>query len=313
MKSVVFNKYGDNDVVKIRDMAMPSPGAGDVLVKVRAASVNPVDWKMRSGQLRIITGYRFPKILGRECSGEVVECGSGVTKIKKGDHVIALPPVRSMGAFAEYVCAPEITTFGKSERIPFEQAASIPIAGLTALQALRDYGKIARDKKVLVNGASGGVGHFAIQIARIFGAKVTGVCSGANVGFVHDLGADNVIDYTKEDFTVDRERYDIIFDTVAKRPFGDCRRSLAVNGIYVSTLPSLSVILNQYLLRYFTGRKAFSIWVKPTASDMEWMQTNIETGRIRVVIDKTYPLDQAKEALAYSETGKARGKIVLKI
>lgn len=313
MKAVAFDKYGNNDVVAVRGMPMPSPGAGDVLVKVRAASIDPVDWKMRAGQLRIISGYKFPKVLGRECAGEVVETGSGVTKFKKGDQVIALPPVRSMGAFAEYACAPETTTFSKSGSISFEQAACIPIAGLTALQALRDKGQVSYGKKVLVNGASGGVGHFAVQIAKIFGAEVTGVCSEANIDFVKGLGADSVIDYTKEDFTRGCRQYDIIFDAVAKRSFGDSKKSLSPDGIYISTLPSVSVILHRYLIGFLSRKRAMTIWVRPVASDMAWMQSQIQAGRIRIVIDKSYSLDQAKEALAYSETGKARGKIVLKI
>ena len=313
MKAVVFNKYGNNDVVEVRDMPVPSPGTGEVLVKVRAASVNPVDWKMRAGQLRLITGYKFPKVLGRECAGEVVGTGSGVTRFKKGDQVILLPAVRSMGAFAEYACAPEATTFRKSESISFEHAACIPIAGLTALQALRDKGQVSYSKKVLVNGASGGVGHFAIQIAKIFGAEVTGVCSGANTELVKGIGADKVVDYTQEDFTKGRERYDIIFDAGAKRSFGDCRRVLAANGVYVSTLPSFSVLLNQYVTHAISTTKASTIMVKPIAADIEWVQNQIEAGRIKIIIDTTYSLEQAKQALAYSETGKARGKIVLKV
>ncbi len=313
MKAVVFNKYGSNEVVEIRDRPMPSPGPGEVLVRVLAASVNPVDWKMRSGMLRIMTGSAFPKILGRECAGEVVACGSGATRFKKGDPVIALPLVRSMGAFAEYVCVPERTTFAKSQKISFGQAACIPIAGVTALQALRDKGQVAYGKKVLVNGASGGVGHYAVQIARIFGAQVTGVCSAANSDFVKSLGADTVIDYTKQDFTRGDARYDIIFDAVAKRSFRECKKVLAPGGVYVSTLPSASVLVNQYLTGYFTSRRALVIMVHVDAGDMAWMQKEIEAGRIKIAVDKTYTLDQAKEALAYSETGRARGKIVLKI
>jgi NADPH:quinone reductase-like Zn-dependent oxidoreductase len=313
MKAVVFNKYGDNDVVEIKDMPVPSCGPEDVLVKVHAASVNPVDWKMRSGMLRIVTGRRFPKILGRESAGEVITTGNKMTKFKTGDQVVMLPAVRSMGAFAEYACAPEKTTFLKSRTISFEEAACIPIAGLTALQALRDKGRIMPGQKVLINGASGGVGHFAVQIAKIFGANVTGVCSGANRDFVKSLDADRVIDHTKEDFTKGRDRYDIIFDAAAKRSFGACKKILAERGRYVSTLPSPGVLVNRYLTGFLTQKKATDIWVKPNAADMEWMQDQIESGRIKIAIDKRYALVQAKEALAYSEIGKARGKIVLKI
>lgn len=313
MKAVVFHKYGGNEVVEIKDMPMPSAGPEEVLVKVHAASVNPVDWKMRSGQLRIVTGGRFPKILGRECCGEVIAIGSKVTKFKTGDQAVILPAVRSMGAFAEYACAPEKTTYLKSRKISFEEAACIPIAGLTALQALRDKGQISYGKKVLINGASGGVGHFAVQIAKIFGANVTGACSGANRDFVKSLGADTVTDHTKEDFTKGADRYDIIFDAVAKRSYGACKDVLVEYGRYVSTLPSPAVLMNKYLTGFLTRKKAMDIWVKPNAADMEWMMDQIGTGRIKITIDKIYPLDQAKEALAYSETGKARGKIVLKI
>jgi NADPH:quinone reductase-like Zn-dependent oxidoreductase len=313
MKAAVINRFGGNDVVKIQDMLRPTPGPEEVLIKVHAASINPVDWKIRSGMLKMITGSKFPMILGRECAGEVIGTGREVKNYKQGDQVIAMPGIRRMGAFAEYSCAPEKTVFPKSKHIAFEEAASIPIAGLTALQALRDKGRIARGKKVLINGASGGVGHLAVQIAKIFGAEVTAVCSGANAGFVKSLGAYHVIDYSKEDFTEGDTRYDIIFDAVAKRSFGECKRVLSSRGVYVSTMPSLAVIVNQYITGFLTAKKAKFINVSPNSADMEWMQTQIEAGRINIVIDKIYSLDQAKEALAYSETGKAKGKIVLKV
>jgi NADPH:quinone reductase-like Zn-dependent oxidoreductase len=311
MKAVVIRRYGGNEALEIKDMPVPSPGPDDVLIKVHAASVNPVDWKVRYGHARIFTGGTFPKILGNECSGEIIETGKQVRKFKRGDQVIAYTGVRRLGAFAEYACAGEATTFPKPANLSFEEAACIPIAGLTALQALRDHGKIGPGKKVLINGASGGVGHFAVQIAKIFDAEVTAVSSGANADFVMDLGADRVIDYKRHDFTKDGERYDIIFDAVAKRSFRECKNVLTSDGVYVSTLPSLSVIVNQYITGSFTSKKARSMWVKPIASDMEWIKTHIEGNRIRIVIGKVYPLDQAKEALAYSESGRARGKIVL--
>ncbi len=313
MKAVVINKFGGNDVVEIQDMARPIPGPEDVLIKVHAASINPVDWKIRSGMLKMITGSKFPMMLGRECAGEVVETGGDVKKFRKGDRVVGVPSIKRMGAFAEYAIAQQKATFPKPKNIGFEEAASIPIAGLTALQALRDRGHVAPGRKVLINGASGGVGHFAVQIAKIFGAEVTAVCSGANAGFVKSLGADHVIDYSQEDFTVGNARYDIIFDAVAKHSFGECKRVLSSKGVYVSTLPSLSVIVNQYITGFLTAKKAKFINVSPDSADMEWMQTRIEAGRINIVIDKIYSLDQAKKALAYSETGKAKGKIVLKM
>lgn len=313
MKAVVINKFGSNDVVEIKDMPQPSPGPEDVLIKVHAASVNPVDWKTRNGMLKIVAGSRFPMVLGRECAGEVIGAGGLAKKFRKGDAVVAVPGIRSMGAFAEQAIAPEKTVFPKPRNIGFEEAASIPIAGLTALQALRDKGCIASGQKVLINGASGGVGHIAVQIAKIFGAEVTAVCSGANIGFVKSLGADHAIDYRSEDFAKGSISYDIIFDAAAKRSFGDCKKALTPKGVYVSTLPSVSVILNQYLTGFLTRRKARMIMVAPKEADMEWMKRQLEAGRIKIIIDKVYPLDKAREALAYSESGKARGKIVLKM
>ncbi len=313
MKAAVIRKYGRNDVVEIGDMPLPRCAKGMILIKVRVASVNPLDWKVRSGMLRLITGSKFPKILGSECAGDVVQTSSGFSKFNQGDHLIGLSGVRSLGAFAEYMCLPETTAFAKPAILSFEEAACIPIAGLTALQALRDHGRIASGKKVLINGASGGVGTFAVQISALYGAETTGVCSAENLDLVKDLGADRVIDYRAEDFTNQRDRYDIVFDAVAKRSFGECNKALKPNGVYISTLPSFSGFVNQYLIGFFSSRKARSMWVKPNSSDMMWMTSHIESGRIKVVIDKVFSLDQAKEALAYSESERAKGKIVIKV
>jgi len=313
MKAVVIRKYGRNDVVEIGDVPQPRCAMGMVLIKVHAAGVNPLDWKVRSGMLRLITGSKFPKVLGSECAGEVIETSSGFSKFNQGDQLLGLSGVRSLGAFAEYMCLPETTAFTKPAGLSFEAAACIPIAGLTALQALRDSGRIASGKKVLINGASGGVGTFAIQISRIFGAETIGVCSAANLDLVKGLGADSVIDYGAEDFTKGRDRYDIIFDAVAKRSFVECNKALNPKGVYIRTLPSVSGFLNQYLIGFLSSRKARTIWVKPNSADMTWMMSHIESGRIKVVIDKVFSLDQAKEALAYSESGRAKGKIVIKV
>ena len=313
MKAVVIDRYGGNEVVQIRDVPLPAPGRNDVLVKVHAASVNPVDWKIRSGLTGILTGWTFPKILGSECAGEIAETGAGVTRFQSRDQVVVCPGIRRLAAFAEYVISAEQNTFLKPRNIPFGQASTIPVAGLTALQALRNLGHIESGKNVLINGASGGVGHFAVQIAKLFGAAVTAVCSSSNAAFVTDLGADRTIDYVREDFTKGQERYDIIFDAVTKRTFGECQRVLTPTGVYVNTLPAFSVLLNQYITGFLTRQKAAFVMVRPNVTDMEWMRTRIEEGRIRIVVDKVYPLEQIQEAFAYSETGKTRGKIIIKI
>lgn len=313
MKAVVINKYGGNEVIEVRDVSLPSPGPGDVLIKVHAASVNPVDWKIRSGMAKILTGRQFPKILGSECSGEVVETGMEVKRFRKGDEVIGFPGIRRLAAFAEYVCADEKKTFPKPKNAGYGEAATIPVAGLTALQSLRDLGHIGRGNRVLINGASGGVGTFAVQIAKLFGADVTAVCSASSADIVKGLGADRVIDYNREDFTKGTAPYDIIFDAVSKRSFAECKKVLTPKGIYVNTLPVFSVLVNQYLTGFLMRKKARSVMVRPKASDMEWMKTQIEAGRLRIVIDRVYSLEQIAEAFSYSETGRAKGKIILKV
>ena len=310
MKAAVFNRYGGSDVVEVKDVPVPVPGPGEVLIKVHAASVNPVDWKVRYGQARILTGSKFPKVLGCECAGEIFETGAGAAKFRKGDRVVMYTSVKRLGAFAKYACTVEDRVYPVAEDISFEQAACLPIAGLTALQSLRDHGRIATGKTVLINGASGGVGHFAVQIAKIFGAEVTGVTSSRNAGFVKGLGADKVIDYTKEDFTKGRGLYDLVFDAVSMSSFGACKRVMTGSARYVNTLPNATILV-QFLTALLPGKKARSMWVKPNAADMAWMMEQIRTGKIKVVIEQIYPLDRVKDALAASEGGRTRGKIIV--
>jgi NADPH:quinone reductase-like Zn-dependent oxidoreductase len=311
MKAAVFSRYGGNEVVEVKDVPAPTAAPGEVVIKVHAASVNPVDWKVRYGQARIFTGSKFPKVLGCECAGEVFETGAGATKFRKGDRVVMYTSVKRLGAFAEYACTAEDRVYPIAEGISFEQAACLPIAGLTALQSLRDHGRIVRGQKVLINGAAGGVGHFAVQIAKVFGAEVIGVTSGGNAGFVKGLGADRVIDHTKDDFTKGTRLYDLVFDAVSRSSFGACKRILTASGRYVNTLPDATILL-QLLTAFLPGKKARSMWVKPNAADMAWMMEQIKAGKVKVVIEQSYPLDRVRDALAASETGRTRGKIVLK-
>lgn len=310
MRAAVFTRYGGNDVVEVRDIPVPAPGQGEVLVKVHAASVNPVDWKVRYGMAKIFTGSKFPKVLGCECAGEVVEAGPGATKFRKSDRVVMYTSVKRLGAFAEFACSAEDRVYPMMERISFEQAACIPIAGLTALQSLRDHGTLRAGMRVLINGAAGGVGHFAVQVAKVLGAVVTAVASGRNSEFVKGLGADRVIDYTREDFTGGSERYDLIFDAVSMSSFSACKQALSPKGIYVNTLPNATIVL-QFLTSFLPGKKARSMWVKPNAADIAWMMDQIRGGTIRITIDQSYPLDRIKDALAASEGGRTRGKIVV--
>ncbi len=311
MKAAAFSRYGGNEVVEVKDVPVPVPGTGEVVIKVHAASVNPVDWRVRAGQLRIFTGLKFPKVLGCECAGEIFETGEGAAKFRKGDRVVMYTSVKRLGAFAEYACTAEDTVYPIAAGISFEQAACLPIAGLTALQSLRDHGRIEAGQKVLINGASGGVGHFAVQIAKVFGAEVTAVTSGRNAEFVKGLGADKVIDYSKEDFTKGSGLYDLVFDAVSMSSFGACKRVMTDSGRYVNTLPNATILL-QLITGFLPGKKARSMWVKPSASDMAWMMEQIKAGRVGVVIERSYPLSQIKDALAASEAGRTKGKIVVK-
>ena len=312
MKAAVFNRYGGNDVVEVKDVPVPVPGAGEVVIKVHAASVNPVDWKVRDGMARILTGSKFPKVLGCECAGEIYEIGAGASKFRTGDRVVMYTSVKRLGAFAEYACTAEDRVYPLPDGISFEQAACLPIAGLTALQALRDHGRIAAGKKVLINGAAGGVGHFAVQIAKVLGAEVIGVTSGRNAEFVKSLGADRVIDYTKDDFTRGTRLYDLVFDAVSMSSFSACKRILTDSGRYVNTLPNATILV-QFLTAFLPGKKARSMWVKPSAPDMAWMMEQIKAGRVTVVIEQSYPLAKIKDALAASEGGRTKGKIVVRM
>jgi len=251
-------------------------------------------------------------VLGCECAGEIFETGTGAARYRKGDRVVMYTSVKRLGAFAEYARTAEDRVYPITEGVSFEQAACLPIAGLTALQSLRDHGRIEAGKKVLINGASGGVGHFAVQIAKVFGAEVTAVTSGRNVEFVKGLGADKVIDYRSKDFTRGSERYDLICDAVSLLSYWNCRKALAQRGIYVSTLPNTTLVA-QIVTTFLPGRKARQMWVKPNAVDMAWMMEQITRGKVKVVVDKVYPLDQVRDALAASEGGRTRGKIVVKV
>jgi len=306
MKAVVFNNYGGPEAAEVTSTPRPEPAPGEALIRVRAASINPVDWKVLGGMRGPGKEAGFPKILGLECAGIVEETGSSAPYLKTGSHVIGHSDMNRLGAFAEYLALPEKQIYAKPEQVSFEAAACMPIAACTALQALRNLGNISAGKKVLINGASGGVGHFAVQIARIFRAEVTAVCSTAAMDMVRRLGAANVIDRTREDFTQGNARYDIIFDAVAKSSFAACNRVLSDKGVYVSTQPTEPAPKQ-------SSKRAITVHNTPSAEDIGWLTAALEAGTLNAVIDRTFPLDEAGEALAYSISEKAHGKVVLRI
>jgi 2-desacetyl-2-hydroxyethyl bacteriochlorophyllide A dehydrogenase len=313
MKAVIIERYGSPDVLQYADIEKPSVTGDRLLIKIYASSINPVDWKLRQGMLKVITGNKFPMILGFDVAGEVVEVGANITNFKTGDGVYAyLNPVPG-GAYAEYVAVSERFVSLKPSNLSYEQAAVVPLAATTALQALRDTGEIKKGQKVLINGAAGGVGTFAVQIAKAYETEVTAVCSTKNVELVRGLGADRVIDYTQQDFTKDTEKYNIIFDVVGKRSFSECKNNLLNQGIYITLLPSPDIILNGFLTFLIPGKKAKLFVAKANDKDLAYLKELIEANKIRPIIDRTYPLSQIADAHRYSEEGRTVGKIAIAI
>ena len=313
MKAIAINKYGAADVLQYTEVEQPQIKSDQLLVKVYSSSVNPIDWKIRQGMLRVLTGNKFPIVLGFDVAGEVVEVGEQVTGFQKGDAVYAYLDGISGGAYAEYAAVSERVACLKPSNMTYEQAAAVPLAASTALQALRDKGEIKKGQKVLINGASGGVGTFAVQIAKAYEAEVTAVCSSNNVELVKSLGADRVIDYTQQDFTKDTIEYDIIFDAVSKRSFSECKNNLVRQGIYITLLPSLDIILQGFLTLFSGGKKAKLFFAQASGKDLAYLKDAIEAGKIKSVIDRAYPLSEVAVAHRYSEEEHAKGKIAIEV
>jgi len=312
MKAVVIREYGSPEVLQYQEVEPPKIKPDQLLVKVRASCVNPVDWKIRKGMLKLITGNKFPMILGFDLSGDVVEVGSQVTRFKPGDAIYGNVGLLG-GAYAELAAVPEKSVALKPTNMTYEEAASVPVAALTALQALQDLAHIQPGQTVLINGASGGVGTFAVQIAKALGAEITAVCSTKNSDLVKSLGADRVIDYTQQDFTQDTAQYDIILDAVAKQSFSSCKQVLKPNGIYVNTLPTPETIVQSVLTAFIPGKKAKFILETARSQDLLYLKELIEAGKIRSVIDRTFPLQELAAAHAYSESERAVGKIAITV
>ncbi len=313
MKAVLFYQYGSANVLQYQDVADPQIQADQLLVKVHGTSVNPVDWKVRQGQVQLLSGFNFPKYIGCDLSGVVVAVGEKVTNFQPGDEVYTFLNPLSGGAYAEYAAIPAATTALKPKNLTHSQSAAVPVAGLTALQALLNLGQIQAGQNVLINGASGGVGTFAVQMAKIMQAEVTGVCSTANLNIIKQLGADVVIDYTQVDFTQQETQYDIIFDAVAKQSFYTCQNVLQPDGVYISTLPTLESLLAVAQTLFFPGQNAKFILALPIRRDLDQLRDWIESNKIEVVIDKTHSLSNVVQAHIDSETERTVGKIVMSV
>jgi NADPH:quinone reductase-like Zn-dependent oxidoreductase len=322
MKAAVYSRYGPPDVVKIEDVEKPVPKDDEVLIRVRAASVNPLDWHFMRGlpyAVRVIAGLRKPKDrrLGVDVAGEVGAIGKNVTQFKADDEVFG----SCRGAFAEYACAKESQVVTKPDNVTFEQAASVPVAAYTALQGFRDKAHIHAGQKILINGASGGVGTFAVQIAKSFSTEVTGVCRTRNVEMVRSIGADHVIDYTQQDFTNGGPRYDIILDCVGNHSLSACRRVLHPNGICIMAggsagrwmIRAIGHAITALVWSWFASQKMVSLLAKPEKEDLKVMHDLMKAGNVKPVIDRGYSLNEVPEAIAYLEEGHARGKVVISL
>lgn len=323
MKAIVRHRYGASDVLELANLPKPLPTENEVLIRVRAAGLNPFDWHMMRGTpwpLRLFAGVRKPKRigLGADVAGTVVGLGQGVTEFRLGDEVFGAAD----GALAEYVCAQASALVGRPANVSGEAAAAVPIAALTALQALRDKGHVTPGSRVLINGAAGGVGTFAVQIAKWQGAHVSAVCSTRNVEMVRSIGADRVVDYTGEDFAAGSERYDVIFDLVGNRPLADFRRVLKPHGVFIgcggggpdtSSAQLLIGMLKQTVAGWFTRQKLVGVLAKRSKADLEILRELLANGLVKPVIDRTYSLAEVPDAIRYLEEGHARGKVVVQV
>jgi NADPH:quinone reductase-like Zn-dependent oxidoreductase len=320
MKAIVYRNYGPPGVLRYEEVEKPVPKPSQVLLKVRAAGLNPLDWHFMRGEpyaVRIIAGLGHPKFagLGVDVAGEVEAVGAQVTQFKPGDAVFG----SCRGAFAEYACTSEAKLVTKPENVTFEQAAGVHVAAFTALQGLRDKGHIQPGQKVLINGASGGVGTFAVQIAKWYPAVVTGVCSTRNLELVRSIGADHVIDYTQEDFTTSESRYDIILDCVGNHSLSACRRVLQPNGRLVMAggeagkwmLAAIGNAIKAKTISTFSSQKLLGMLARPSQDDLRTLRGLMKDGKVKTVIDRCYSLNEAPEAIRYLEERHARGKVVI--
>jgi NADPH:quinone reductase-like Zn-dependent oxidoreductase len=320
LKAITYHRYGAPEVLEFQDVDPPVMKDDEVLVRVRAASVNPRDWHYMRGLPYIVRpiGLRIPKDggIGSDVAGQVEAVGKDVTRFRPGDEVFAFVV---SGAFAEYTAVPEAFLGHKPANLTFEQAAAVPLAALTALQGLRDQAPVQPGQKVLIIGASGGVGTFAVQIAKSFGAEVTGVCSTRNVDLVRSLGADHVIDYTRQDFAGNGRRYDLVFQLAGTRSPSDCRRALTPKGTLVLSsgesdgrwIGPLDRIIKAAVLAPFVSQQIGSFEAKRSSEDLQVLKELIESGTVSPVIDRSYSLSEVPAAMAYLEEGHARGKVVI--
>ncbi len=313
MKAAIINKFGKPEVLQIEEISVPVIANNEILIQLKASSVNPVDWKHRLGNHKYILGSGFPIVLGYDAAGIVEKTGKNISKFIKGDRVYSCVNRKYGGAYAEFAASTEDTLAKIPDKLSFEEAAAIPLAAVTALQGLRDKGKIKTGDKVLINGAASGVGHFAVQIAKYFKANITAVCSSRHNEMMTLLKPDVHIDYNDINIKSLNEKFDIIFDVIGSESFRSLKHLLKPGGRYITTLPRPKVLAHKLLSLFTRGKKAITFLMKSKGTDLEFINQLIEQDKFRVIIDKVYSLEDIQQAHIHSESGNVEGKIVVRI
>jgi len=323
VKAVIINKFGSADVLEIdNNYPVPSIKDNQVLINVKAAGINPLDWKIRKGMLQLILGSKFPIILGNDAAGIIVKRGKKVRNFNVGDQVFCMLDSNEKfshngfaksGSYAEFAVTREDTLSLMPEKVTYEEAASFPLCCLTVYQVLVHKVCIKKGDKILINGASGGTGIYAIQIAKALGAIVTAVCSTKNIELIRKLGADYVVDYTKIDFLQLNEKFDFVYDVILGTTYGKCKKLLNNNGIFISNIANPFVILFPFLKNFKLNKNRTYAWVEPSGKDLQKITEMIKTGHIKPVIDKVFSIEDIHKAHEYSETGRVVGKLIVKI
>jgi NADPH:quinone reductase-like Zn-dependent oxidoreductase len=312
MRAAVIDRYGGPDEFRIGDIPQPVIRSDEVLIQVKAASINPIDWKQRRGNHRYFLKAKFPLVTGYDVAGIIAETGASVTRFKQGDRVLARCDRRFGQAYAEYAATSEGTLALMPEWLDYVHAAAIPMAAVTSLQALRDRAVLRQDDKLLIIGAAGGVGHFALQLGKVYGAEVTAVCSSRHIEMMQDLGPDHLIDYTTTDILSLTGRYDVIFDAAGIYSYLSCKKLLNKKGVYINTLPRPKMLVHKIFSLFYPGRVS-TLLMQSKGSDLEEILKLIEAGRVRVMIDSVFPLDRITEAHMKAENYHSGGKIVIEI
>lgn len=310
MKAMVINQFGGPEQLSLQEVAMPNAKTGQVLLRIHAVGVNPIDFKIRNGSMKLITGKKFPWILGQDIAGVVEQAGNS-SNFRPGDKVYGMLGYQG-GGYAEFLAVKESQLAPVPDELSMTEAAAVPLGSLTAYQSFKIAGGIKAGTKVLINGASGSVGSFAVQIAKSLGAHVTAVCSSKNIDFVKGLGADRVVDYTEEDFTKLKPEFDIVFDAVAKSSFQKSKKIVVKGGSFISTIPNNNLFFYQFT-NFLRNKKAYFSFIKPKGEDLMVISDMISKGLVNVYIEKTFPLEEASKAHELIETERVRGKLVLEV